>query len=139
MRYSEFKSVILLAAALSTGSLCCYGQSEITWLGGTVYDFGKIREASGAVSHRFVFRNVGNKPFIVLGAVGRCGCTTATYSEAEVAPGDTASVVVRFDPAKRSGAFKQRVTVLLSGPSRHNSLFVKGEIEPRKNDPTNTY
>ena len=138
MRYSEFKSVILLAAALSIGSLCCYGQSEITWSGGTVYDFGKIREASGAVSHRFVFRNVGKKPFVVLGGVGRCGCTTATYTQGEIAPGDTASVVVRFDPAKRTGAFKQRVTVLLSGPSRHNTLFVKGEIEPCKNDSTNT-
>lgn len=103
-------------------------------MGGTVYDFGKIKEADGAATHRFVFRNTGGEPFVVLGAVGRCGCTTATYSEAEVAPGDTASVVVRFDPAKRSGAFKQRVTVLLSGPSGHNSLFVKGEVEAAKND-----
>lgn len=130
----ELKIALLLATTLILGCPNSYAQSEITWPGGTVYDFGKIKEADGAATHRFVFRNTGGEPFVVLGAVGRCGCTTATYSEAEVAPGDTASVVVRFDPAKRSGAFKQRVTVLLSGPSGHNSLFVKGEVEAAKND-----
>ena len=124
----------LFAIALVLGFPNSYGESDISWMGGTVYDFGKIKEADGAATHRFVFRNTGDEPFVVLGAVGRCRCTTATYSEAEVAPGDTASVVVRFDPAKRSGAFKQRVTVLLSGPSGHNSLFVKGEVEAAKND-----
>lgn len=130
----ELKIALLLATTLILGCPNSYAQSEIKWMGGTVYDFGKIKETDGAATHRFVFRNTGGEPFVVLGAVGRCGCTTATYSKAEVAPGDTASVVVRFDPAKRSGAFKQRVTVLLSGPSGHNSLFVKGEVEAAKND-----
>ena len=102
----------LFAIALVLGYPNSYGESEISWMGGTVYDFGKIKEADGVATHRFVFRNTGGEPFVVLGAVGRCGCTTATYSEAEVAP----------------------VTVLLSGPSGHNSLFVKGEVEAAKND-----
>lgn len=134
MKHSTLRMTTLFAIALVLGFPNSYGESDISWMGGTVYDFGKIKEADGAATHRFVFRNTGGEPFVVLGAVGRCGCTTATYSEAEVAPGDTASVVVRFDPAKRSGAFKQRVTVLLSGPSGHNSLFVKGEVEAAKND-----
>ena len=78
----------LFAIALVLGFPNSYGESEISWMGGTVYDFGKIKEADGAATHRFVFRNTGGEPFVVLGAVGRCGCTTATYSEAEVAPGD---------------------------------------------------
>lgn len=77
----------LFAIALVLGFPNSYGESEISWMGGTVYDFGKIKEADGAATHRFVFRNTGGEPFVVLGAVGRCGCTTATYSEAEVAPG----------------------------------------------------
>lgn len=124
----------LFAIALVLGFPNSYGESEISWMVGTVYDFGKIKEVDGAATHRFVFRNTGDEPLVVLGAVGRCGCTTATYSEAEVAPGDTASVVVKFNPTGRSGTFKQRVTVLLSSPSRHNNLFIKGVIEP--NDST---
>lgn len=124
----------LFAIALVLGFPNSYGESEISWMGGTVYDFGKIKEADGAATHRFVFRNTGDEPFVVLGAVGRCGCTNASYSKKEIAPGDTASVVVKFNPTGRSGTFKQRVTVLLSSPSRHNTLFIKGVIEP--NDST---
>lgn len=124
----------LFAIALVLGFPNSYGESEISWMGGTVYDFGKIKEADGAATHRFVFRNTGGEPFVVLGAVGRCGCTNASYSKKEIAPGDTASVVVKFNPTGRSGTFKQRVTVLLSSPSRHNTLFIKGVIEP--NDST---
>lgn len=124
----------LFAIALVLGFPNSYGESEISWMGGTVYDFGKIKESDGAATHRFVFRNTGGEPFVVLGAVGRCGCTNASYSKKEIAPGDTASVVVKFNPTGRSGTFKQRVTVLLSSPSRHNTLFIKGVIEP--NDST---
>lgn len=121
---------MILVTTLIIGCPVSYGQSEIFWLDGTVFDFGNIREEAGEVSHRFIFKNTSNEPFVVLGAAGKCGCTTASYSKKEIAPGDTASVVVKFNPTGRSGTFKQRVTVLLSSPSRHNTLFIKGVIEP---------
>jgi len=130
----ELKIALLLATTLILGRPNSYAQSEITWPGGTVFDFGMIKEADGDVCHRFTFRNTGKEPFVVLGATGKCGCTNASYSKEEIAPGDTASVVVKFNPKGRSGTFKQRVTVLLSSPSRHNTLFIKGVIEP--NDST---
>lgn len=65
---------------------------------------------------------------MVLGAMERCGCTTATYPQKEIAPGDTSCINVNFDPVNRNGGFKQRVTILLSGPSRCNTLFIKGRI-----------
>lgn len=133
----EPKIALLLATTLLLGCPICYGQSEITWPGGTVFDFGMIKEADGDVFHKFTLRNIGKEPFVVLGAAGKCGCTTASYSKKEIAPGDTASVVVKFNPTGRSGTFKQRVTVLLSSPSRHNTLFIKGVIEPKiQNDST---
>ena len=133
MRYLQL-IIIMLAAIVTSESTVVYAQSEIEWLKGTVYDFGKIYESDGTVNHRFCLRNVSNEPFVILGAAGRCGCTTASYTKEEIAPGDTASVVVKFNPTGRSGTFKQRVTVLLSSPSRHNTLFIKGVIEP--NDST---
>lgn len=121
---------LIAAATILIGCQYCQAQSEITWQKGTVFDFGEIREEAGAVTHKFIFRNTGKEPFVVLGAVGRCDCTTATHTKKTIAPGDTASVIVRFAPAHRKGFFKQRVTVLLSGPSRHNTLFIKGVILP---------
>lgn len=134
MIYRELKIALWLATTLILGCPSSYAQSEITWLGGTVFDFGMIKETDGDVYHRFTFRNTGKEPVIVLGAAGKCGCTTAAYPKEEITPGDTASVVVKFNPTGRSGTFKQRVTVLLSSPSRHNTLFIKGVIEP--NDST---
>ena len=131
MIHSELKIALLLATAFIIGCPIGYGQSEITWIGGTVFDFGMIKDYDGDVSHRFTLQNISKEPLVILGAVGKCGCTTATYPKGEIAPGDTASVVVKFNPTGRSGTFKQRVTVLLSSPSRHNTLFIKGEIEPR--------
>ena len=137
MEYTKLtKSLFISATIILIGCQCCQAQSEITWLKGTVYDFGEICEDAGAVTHKFIFKNTGKEPFVVLGAVGRCGCTTATHPKQTITPGDTASVTVRFDPAHRKGFFKQRVTVLLSGPSRHNTLFVKGVILPSKKDST---
>lgn len=128
---------IVFAATLIIGCPISYGQSEIAWPGGTVFDFGLIKEADGEVTHKFTLRNIGKETFVVLGAAGKCGCTTAEYPQKEISPGDTASVVVKFNPTGRSGTFKQRVTVLLSSPSRHNTLFIKGVIEPQiQNDST---
>lgn len=130
MRSYKLTLAMILVTTLIIGCPVSYGQSEISWLDGTVFDFGNIREEAGEVSHRFIFKNTSNEPFVVLGAAGKCGCTTASYSKKEIAPGDTASVVVKFNPTGRSGTFKQRVTVLLSSPSLHNTLFIKGVIEP---------
>lgn len=135
MKYTTTtKSLLIAVALILIGCQCGHAQSEITWLNGTVCDFGKIYEEAGAVAHKFIFRNTGKEPFVILGAVGRCGCTTAKHPKKTIVPGDTASIMVRFDPAHRAGFFKQRVTVLLSGPSRHNTLFVKGNIVPLKKD-----
>lgn len=117
-----YRNIITISQLLLAFGWCLSAaQSEINWIGGTVYDFGEIKESDGIVMHKFLFRNISNKPFMVLGAMERCGCTTATYPQKEIAPGDTSCINVNFDPVNRNGGFKQRVTILLSGPSRCNT------------------
>ena len=125
--------ILLLSMLLSQGIAHMLAQSEIAWMGGTVHDFGQVDKQGGAVVHTFRLRNVGTEPFVVLGVSGQCACTTATFVRHAVAPGDTASVVVRLDPTRLDGRFSQRLAVWLSGGSRRNTLFVKGCVVPAAN------
>ncbi|MGN0233453.1 MAG: DUF1573 domain-containing protein [Bacteroidaceae bacterium] len=103
-------------------------QSEMQWQDGTSFNFGTIWEDDGTVSHRFVLRNAGDKAFSIVGAHATCGCTTATHSSQVIAPDDTASVMVTYNPQRREGVFCQRVAVTTDSRSRVNYLFVKGNV-----------
>lgn len=111
---------------MATADVC--SQSEMQWHGGTVYNFGTILEDDGPVSHRFVLRNAGDEAYSIVSASATCGCTTATHSSHVIAPDDTASVTVTFNPQRREGLFHQRVAVITNSRSRINYLFVKGNV-----------
>ena len=119
-------SVVMAMFVMATADVC--SQSEMQWQGGTVYSFGTILEDDGPVSHRFVLRNAGDKAYSIVGVYATCGCTTATHFPHAIAPGDTASVTVTFNPQHREGLFHQRVAVTTDSRSRINYLFVKGNV-----------
>lgn len=90
----------------------------------TSYDFGTISMAGGLVRHTFTIRNSQGEPFRVGKVYTSCMCTTALLSlrgrqfgpygmpghggigdiGAELAPEETASVEVVFDPAAHGPA-----------------------------------
>ncbi len=113
-------------------------QSEIGWQGGTVYDFGEVKQQKGTVSHTFVFKNNGGEPFSVTKIRTSCGCTTATSTGKRIAPADTAHVTVCFNPINVEGFFHQRIVIYTDSPARQNSLFIKGTVKPRKKKPSAT-
>ncbi len=129
MSASRFCLNCILALPLLAVALPASADGDVQWHGGTVYDFGRISESGGAVAHRFVFENTGADTLGIISAKSRCGCTTATHTTRAIAPGDTASVTVRFNPSGRDGDFKQRVIVRFSGETRYNYVFVKGHVE----------
>ncbi len=115
-------------------------QTEIGWQGGTVYDFGEIKEQKGTVTHTFVFRNNGDASFSITNVRTSCGCTSATSTGKIISPADTAHVTVCFNPTNVEGFFHQRIVVYTDSPARQNSLFIKGKVKPRKmkNDISNS-
>lgn len=135
MSASRFCLNCILALPLLAVALPASADGDVQWHGGTVYDFGRISESGGAVTHRFVFENTGADTLGIISAKSRCGCTTATHTIRAIAPGDTASVTVRFNPSGRDGDFKQRVIVRFTGETRYNYVFVKGRVE--ESEPNN--
>lgn len=89
----------------------------------TVHDFGKVLASGGIAETTFEVRNVGVSPLVISGMETSCGCTTAklkvrgekspkfgmhdnpTDWSASVEPGETAELVVFFDPNFHKNTF----------------------------------
>ncbi|MDE5653215.1 MAG: DUF1573 domain-containing protein [Muribaculaceae bacterium] len=93
-----------------------------------VYDFGKIKEKGGLVSHEFQFVNAGDGNLVILKATAECGCTRPSYSDAPVAPGKSGKLKVSYNPAGRPGSFEKVVTVTTTGNPRKVRLKIRGTV-----------
>lgn len=95
-----------------------------------LYDFGVIDEKGGPKSHEFVYTNDGEGNLVIYEAKAECGCTTATFSEAPVAPGKTGKIKVIYNPMGRPGAFTKTVTVKTNGNPEKVYLKIRGTVKP---------
>lgn len=112
-------TALMIAAAVSA-------QADVKWLA-TTHDFGAFDEDFGPASTEFRFVNEGSAPVTIVAARASCGCTTPKYPREAIAPGDTATVIVTYDPAGRPGRFSKYVAVDISDNGR-TKLYVKGTV-----------
>lgn len=114
--------ILALAAAFSA-----YADTSVQWLH-TKHNFGAFSEETGPLSHTFKFVNTGSQPLVILAAHPSCGCTSPQYSRTPVAPGDTGSVVVTYDPAGRPGRFSKYVGIDFADINDRTKLYVSGTV-----------
>lgn len=95
------------------------------------HNFGNIGELDGAVTHRFVYKNTGDKPLVVSKVYTSCGCTSPAWSKEPVMPGQEGYVDATFDPRDRPGAFTKSITVMHNGKSIQDVLYISGNVQPR--------
>ena len=105
----------------------------------TSFSFGKIKEANGFVTHRFVFKNIGSAPLKIDNVQASCGCTTPNWSQTEVAPGQDGFVDAIYNPMNRPGPFLKTLDVRLVGTTVAEQLKVSGEVEGRPKSLIETY
>lgn len=94
------------------------------------WDFGAIREADGAVSHAFTVFNGGERPLRLSRAIPGCSCISATLPRADIAPGQSATVEVRFTPAGASGPVIRTIEIQASGNRSLGVLSVSADVFP---------
>lgn len=114
--------VVGLVVAVAQGA-----GAEVRWLA-TTHDFGAFDEDMGPVSCEFTFVNDGSEPIAITAARASCGCTSPTYSREAVAPGDSGTIVVTYNPAGRPGRFEKSVAVDFSEPQPKLRLYIKGTV-----------
>ncbi len=96
-----------------------------------IYDFGKIKEEAGVVTHDFKFRNTGSQPLIIQRVVSSCGCTTPTWSKEPIPPGGEGFIRVAYNPRNRPNKFSKTITIYSNASSGPVMLRIMGFVEPR--------
>lgn len=76
-----------------------------------IFDFGTLEESMRFANHRFIFKNTGTTPIKILNVETSCGCTTPTWSENVIKPGDSGYVDARYETTNRLGTFDKTITV----------------------------
>ena len=93
----------------------------------SVLDYGLIEHKSDG-KREFVLKNTGTAPLIISNAKGSCGCTVPTWPKAPIAPGESASIGVKYD-TKRIGKFTKTITLTTNSEEKTKILTIKGEVK----------
>ncbi len=118
---------ILAQAALWSIATAASAAPQVKWLD-TKHNFGAFHEDDGTVECEFRYVNDGDSPLLISAARSSCGCTLPSYSREELAPGDTAAIVVSYDPTGRPGRFSKNVYIDMNTEPVRTTLTITGVV-----------
>ncbi|MBI9070019.1 MAG: DUF1573 domain-containing protein [Melioribacteraceae bacterium] len=106
-------TLLFLFAAIS-----CFGQSGTPKIviAENEFDFGDIKEGV-IVEHDFIIKNEGDSKLTITRVRASCGCTAASPNKNVLEPGESTSVKVEFNSARRNGAQTKHVYVSSDDPN----------------------
>lgn len=88
---------------------------------------GTIQETGGVQEHRFWLRNDGAEVVTLQQGYTSCECTTIEFDRfAQVQPGDSSQVTLRFNPQGRGGDFTVTGTVVYGTERKRVKLSMTG-------------
>lgn len=130
----------LLAMAVSTFSLSSYSQIEKTLkFIPEDLDFGYIRESDGEITRSVKAVNISSEPTFIISARTSCGCSEANYDAKTIAPGDTTTVSITYDPTNRPGKFRKTAKIFTGKDRISNSFHITGTVIPSEKHLDNSY
>ncbi|MEX1002948.1 MAG: DUF1573 domain-containing protein [Crocinitomicaceae bacterium] len=100
-----------------------------------VHDYGTVVQgANGECT--FTVTNTGTAPLILSRCKGSCGCTVPTCPQEPVAPGETATIKVKYD-TNRVGPINKSVTITSNASNEPNKVIrIKGNVKAKPSDST---
>jgi len=120
----------LWAAVASLQSLNAQKADETLAFRERTYDFGKIMEKDGKVSHTFIFKNNGTVPVLIDEVFSGCGCTAHEYLRKPVQPGSSGRITITYNPNYRPGFFSREIVVYSNNRKNVSRIWVKGHVIP---------
>lgn len=114
---------------LVTTAISLAAQPQATWLE-RKHDFAVFKEQDGKVTCQMRLVNSGNQPLLIVKAQAGCGCTGVHYPEEAIAPGDTATVSITYNPSGRPGQFTKQVIVHTNTTPKRTTLEITGNVIP---------
>jgi hypothetical protein len=100
-----------------------------------VHDYGTITQgANGACE--FKVTNIGDQPLILTKCQGSCGCTVPECKPDPIKPGQSYTIVVKYD-TKRLGPINKSVTITSNATNAPEKVVrIKGTVEAGSDTPT---
>lgn len=120
MRYLIFTISLIM-------TFICHAEGVATWLS-TSHDFGTFKEETGKVSCEMKMINTGDNDIKISKVRATCGCTATSYTLDPIVPGDTASVIITYNPNGRPGRFNKDIYVYTTGTPEKSTLTIKGNV-----------
>jgi hypothetical protein len=97
-------------------------------------NYGDIAKGANGV-RVFRFKNTGTAPLIISDVQKTCGCTSPSFTNTPVMPGETGEIQVKYD-TQRLGAFSKFVTVHSNALEQQMvQLKIFGNIKESENLP----
>lgn len=117
-----------LMALLAACALALGAQAEgLCWLQ-TSHDFGAFSEDLVEVETNFRFVNDTAEPVMITQVASSCGCTVPSYDADAVAPGDTATIKVKYNAIGRPGRFTKHIYVRTTANHDRTRLTINGVV-----------
>lgn len=92
------------------------------------HNYGTIQKGSDG-NCEFTFKNEGNEPLILQNVKASCGCTTPSYTQKPVMPGQTGTIKVHYN-TNNVGGFSKHVTVTSNAVDNPRVvLTIKGNVK----------
>ena len=132
MRTSLILLMALMALAMGTGACSdtpeekARDRGQEIWFEEYMHDYGVI-EKGGDGAWSFVFKNLGEKPFVINRVRSTCGCTVPEWPKEPIEPGESGEITVIYN-TKTTGTFLKSVIVYSTADNSPVKLQIKGKV-----------
>lgn len=93
---------------------------------------GTIAEDGGSVVARAEATNESAIPIYIDDIVTSCGCTSVGYTREAIAPNESATIAITFNPLNRPGRFEKEILIKVRDAERDIVLHITGYVQPRE-------
>lgn len=130
----------LLITAMGIGTAGCSDTPESKaktkgqdiWFEEYLHDYGELEKDSDG-SWSFVFKNLGEKAFVINRVRSTCGCTVPDWPREPIEPGATGEITVKYNTAT-TGTFLKSVVVYSSAANSPVKLQIKGRVVAKEQE-----
>jgi hypothetical protein len=96
----------------------------------SLYEFGEITQGD-RVEHEFSYTNTGTEPLVISSVKTTCGCTAPNWSREPLAPGETMTMLVRFNSSGKMGMQNKTITVNSNASNNPERIRITANVLPK--------
>lgn len=125
MKYLE----LLLFTIFTFGFGIANAQPKLEIIGGDTYNWGVVKPSQSPLKAEIVIKNSGTDTLKIIEVRPGCSCTSSPISKKNIAPKDTASMLVSLNVGSTKGNITKSVKIVSNDPENQQMyLFLKADV-----------